>query len=137
MMDMPQSMDDINMVDDDVPQRNPLSPFAPMVEDEEMSPSEKRKKRDEEKEEPETDEDNRWSKRTHALLQNIATKLENQNGQVELDEMLKKGTSRKVAAAKFYSLLCLKKNQCIDIEQKEPYGDIMIKAGPNININTI
>lgn len=50
---------------------------------------------------------------------------------------MKKNTSRKIAASKFYSLLCLKKNQCVEVTQKEPYGEIRIQAGPNINVNMI
>lgn len=135
MMDIPQSMDDFGMQDDDIPMHNPLSPFASMTDDdEEGSPSEKRRKLTDEKDDMDADEDNKWSKRTHALLQTISHKLGNHTtGQVELDEMLKKGISRKVAAAKFYSLLCLKKNQCIDVAQEEPYGEIIITRGPNIH----
>ncbi|EFO83059.1 CRE-COH-1 protein [Caenorhabditis remanei] len=137
MMDMPQSMDDMSIPDDDVPQRNPLSPFADMTDDDDMGSAEKRRKLMDDKDDMEGDEDNRWSKRTHALLQSISAKLDANNGQIELDEMLKKGVSRKVAAAKFYSILCLKKNQCIDIEQKEPYGEINIRAGPNVDATVI
>uniref|UniRef100_A0A1I7TWE8 Rad21_Rec8_N domain-containing protein n=1 Tax=Caenorhabditis tropicalis TaxID=1561998 RepID=A0A1I7TWE8_9PELO len=140
-MDMPQSMDELNL-EDDVPMRNPLSPYATMTdgegeEEEDSSPAEKRRKVTTEGEkEEEGDEDNRWSKRTHALLQTINNKLAHQSvkqPQVELDDMFKKGTTRKTAAAKFYSLLCLKKNQCVEVEQQDPYGEIIIKPGPNIN----
>lgn len=126
------------------PERNPLSPFAPMIDEEESSPSEKRRKITDDKDEKDEmddsaiDEDNRWSKRTQTMLHTISSKLEHTSiGQIELDEVLKKGTSRKIAAQKFYSILCLKKNQCIDVEQKTPFGDIMIKAGPNINASLL
>ncbi|UMM42408.1 hypothetical protein L5515_018249 [Caenorhabditis briggsae] len=142
MCDIPQAFEPQQDISDDesIPQRNPLSPFTCTTDDEDGSPSEKKRKFADDKDDMDEsgiDEDNRWSKRTQLLLTTIAGKLDQNNGQIELDEMLKKGTSRKTAAAKFYSILCLKKNQCIDIEQKESYGDIVIKAGPNIDVSLI
>ncbi|PIC19133.1 hypothetical protein B9Z55_024783 [Caenorhabditis nigoni] len=142
MCDIPQAFEPQQDISDDesIPQRNPLSPFTCNTDDEDGSPSEKKRKFADDKDDMDEsgiDEDNRWSKRTQLLLTTIAGKLDQNDGQIELDEMLKKGTSRKTAAAKFYSILCLKKNQCIDIEQKESYGDIVITAGPNIDVSLI
>ncbi|PIO59422.1 Rad21 / Rec8 like protein [Teladorsagia circumcincta] len=51
---------------------------------------------------------------------------------ITLNDLLTKGSTRKTAAQKFYTLLVLKKSQAINVEQHAPYEDIYISAGPNI-----
>ncbi|VDM74542.1 unnamed protein product [Strongylus vulgaris] len=87
----------------------------------------------EEEEAVEGDEDHRWSKRTQNVLNAITAKLRSTNEtQITLNDLLTKGATRKTAAQKFYTLLVLKKSQAINVAQHEPYGDILISAGPNI-----
>ncbi len=40
-----------------------------------------------------------------------------------------KHNNRKQVASKFYTLLVLKKQQSITVDQTEPYGDILISQG--------
>uniref|UniRef100_A0A1I7WSU9 Rad21_Rec8 domain-containing protein n=1 Tax=Heterorhabditis bacteriophora TaxID=37862 RepID=A0A1I7WSU9_HETBA len=81
----------------------------------------------------EGDEDHRWTKRTQNVLNSIAGKLRSSGEeQISMTDLLTKGSTRKTAAQKFYTLLVLKKWQAIDVEQKSPYDDILISAGPNI-----
>jgi chromatin segregation and condensation protein Rec8/ScpA/Scc1 (kleisin family) len=41
-----------------------------------------------------------------------------------------RNSDRKQAAAKFYSLLVLKKQQAIELSQHAPYADIIAMVGP-------
>ncbi|KAK6761914.1 hypothetical protein RB195_022851 [Necator americanus] len=100
--------------------------------------SEKRRRKSEvriaeEEDAVEGDEDHRWSKRTQNVLNIIGVKLRlTDETQIVLSDLLTKGSTRKTAAQKFYTLLVLKKSQAISVEQREPYGEIFISAGPNI-----
>ncbi|KAK6031392.1 Rad21 / Rec8 like protein [Ostertagia ostertagi] len=99
----------------------------------------------------------RWSKRTQNVLNAIVTKIRTTGDAqitlndlltkgstrktaaqkfytllITLNDLLTKGSTRKTAAQKFYTLLVLKKSQAINVEQHAPYEDIYISAGPNI-----
>ena len=39
--------------------------------------------------------------------------------------------NRKQAAARFYTLLVLKKHKAVDVEQTDAFGDILITEGPH------
>lgn len=111
---------------------------SPVKEQEETHTPDKKKRKsanekiaEEEESILEGDEDHRWTKRTQGVLNSIATKLK-ANDEIVLADLLNKGSTRKNAAQKFYTLLVLKKWQAIDVRQDEPYGDIIISAGPNI-----
>lgn len=81
----------------------------------------------------EGEDDHRWTKRTQNVLNSITAKLKSSNEeQIALSDLLTKGSTRKTAAQKFYTLLVLKKWQAIDVRQDEPFGEIFITAGPNI-----
>ncbi|PIO74379.1 Rad21 / Rec8 like protein [Teladorsagia circumcincta] len=101
-------------------------------------PSEKRKRSMEgrpieEEEAMEGEDGYRWSKRTQNVLNAIVTKIRTTgDAQITLNDLLTKGSTRKTAAQKFYTLLVLKKSQAINVEQHAPYEDIYISAGPNI-----
>ncbi|GMT31598.1 hypothetical protein PFISCL1PPCAC_22895, partial [Pristionchus fissidentatus] len=110
---------------------------------EETSPPEKKKKRGDTSKLDKTvddddvaehgDDDHRWTKRTQNVLNTIATKIRaSEDGEITLADLLTKGSTRKTAAQKFYTLLVLKKWQAIDIQQSCPYGEITIKPGPQM-----
>ncbi|CAD6189372.1 unnamed protein product [Caenorhabditis auriculariae] len=119
-------------------------PVSPAKESDEFSPPEKKKRRAELQargaaaEEEEGDEDDhRWTKRTQNVLNSISGKIKsNADGEITLSDLLNKGSTRKTAAQKFYTLLVLKKWQAIEVEQAKPYEEITITAGPNIAQNS-
>uniref|UniRef100_A0A915PU82 Rad21/Rec8-like protein N-terminal domain-containing protein n=1 Tax=Setaria digitata TaxID=48799 RepID=A0A915PU82_9BILA len=79
------------------------------------------------------EDEHRWTKRTQNVLNSIATKIKaSVDGKILFTDLLTKGSTRKTAAQKFSMLLVLKKWQAIDLHQAEPYGEIVISAGPNI-----
>ncbi|GMR29872.1 hypothetical protein PMAYCL1PPCAC_00067, partial [Pristionchus mayeri] len=79
------------------------------------------------------DDDHRWTKRTQNVLNTIASKIRaSEDGEISLTDLLTKGSTRKTAAQKFYTLLVLKKWQAIDVVQGEPYGEIRILPGPQM-----
>ncbi|VDN91586.1 unnamed protein product [Brugia pahangi] len=92
------------------------------------------------------EDEHRWTKRTQNVLNSISTKIKaSSDGKVDIryrfsftqlsilfTDLLTKGSTRKTAAQKFSMLLVLKKWQAIDVQQAEPYGEIIISAGPNI-----
>ena len=47
---------------------------------------------------------------------------------------LSRNNNKKQAAAKFYSFLVLKKQQAIELNQAEPYSDIIATAGPRFHL---
>ena len=50
------------------------------------------------------------------------------NGKTIKFKELLKNNNRKQVAAKFHTLLMLKKEQLISVQQKKPYGDILIRS---------
>jgi cohesin complex subunit SCC1 len=49
-----------------------------------------------------------------------------------LNDLLSKRSTRKTAAQSFYALLELAKWQAIEVSQEEPYGEITIMEGPEM-----
>uniref|UniRef100_A0A8R1XTF6 Rad21/Rec8-like protein N-terminal domain-containing protein n=1 Tax=Onchocerca volvulus TaxID=6282 RepID=A0A8R1XTF6_ONCVO len=79
------------------------------------------------------EDEHRWTKRTQNVLNSISAKVKaSVDGKILFTDLLTKGSTRKTAAQKFSMLLVLKKWQAIDVQQAEPYGEIIISAGPNI-----
>lgn len=111
---------------------------SPVKEAEECPTSERKRRklnessRTEDDEAADGDEDHRWTKRTQGVLNSISSKLRSNGDEILLTDLLTKGSTRKTAAQKFYTLLVLKKWQAIDVRQEQPYGDIFVSAGPNI-----
>lgn len=68
------------------------------------------------------------NKRAAQMFISVRTRLQRNEG-MYLSEMTYKNT-KKQAAQKFYSLLVLKKFQALEIQQSEPYGDILVSRGP-------
>ncbi|CAI5454010.1 unnamed protein product [Caenorhabditis angaria] len=115
----------------------PVMQAAMELTDDSFSPTDKKKKRERlmEEEEPavDGDDDNRWSKRTQSVLNSIVNKINHsEEEEISLDDLLTKGSTRKTAAQKFYTLLVLKKWQAIELQQAEPYEEIFISTGPNV-----
>ncbi|XP_041360633.1 double-strand-break repair protein rad21 homolog isoform X2 [Gigantopelta aegis] len=83
---------------------------------------------------PETvqEEEQRWTKRT-AQMQHVFEIAFRQSDSLSFKEMARRH-NRKQAASRFYTLLVLKKHQCIVVEQTEPYGDIFIEKGPKFGM---
>ena len=73
-------------------------------------------------------EEKRWSKRTQQLI-HIFDRTLQFGGGASFKESISRN-NRKQVASKFYTLLVLKKQQAIEVQQDEPYGDIIINKGP-------
>ncbi|XP_061445311.1 meiotic recombination protein REC8 homolog isoform X3 [Rhineura floridana] len=63
----------------------------------------------------------------------ISVRLE-QAGEIEFDQLVPFVASRAVASRIFYICLVLAANQCLRLEQREPYGQIVIKPGPRFHL---
>lgn len=88
----------------------------------------------EEEEEDDDDDDNveiennkRWTKRTHQTLRTLQKGLKKKQPIYFTD--LTKKSNRKQAAYTFYTLLILRKEQAIDVQQSELFGSISIDRG--------
>ncbi|XP_078665625.1 double-strand-break repair protein rad21 homolog isoform X2 [Branchiostoma floridae x Branchiostoma belcheri] len=79
----------------------------------------------------EEQEERRLNKRTTQML-HVMDRTMGSTGSITFFEMTKKHT-RKQAASKFYTLLVLKKQTAIEVEQKEHFSDILITKGPKFN----
>ncbi|CAH1247816.1 RAD21 [Branchiostoma lanceolatum] len=79
----------------------------------------------------EEQEERRLNKRTTQML-HVMDRTMGSTGSITFFDMTKKHT-RKQAAAKFYTLLVLKKQTAIEVEQKEHFSDILITKGPKFN----
>ncbi|XP_035659203.1 double-strand-break repair protein rad21 homolog [Branchiostoma floridae] len=79
----------------------------------------------------EEQEERRLNKRTTQML-HVMDRTMGSAGSITFFEMTKKHT-RKQAASKFYTLLVLKKQTAIEVEQKEHFSDILITKGPKFN----
>uniref|UniRef100_A0AC35TYC5 Rad21_Rec8_N domain-containing protein n=1 Tax=Rhabditophanes sp. KR3021 TaxID=114890 RepID=A0AC35TYC5_9BILA len=80
------------------------------------------------------EEESKCSRRTHAILTSINNKLRHsEDEEINFTDLLTKSSSRKTAAQKFYALLELTKNLAIKVDQDEPYGNISICPGPQMN----
>ena len=75
----------------------------------------------------ETQEQKRWTKRAQQMLHTLNRELSKRN-EVGF-EKLSKGSSRKQAAYKFYTLLILNKEKAITVSEDGLYGKIVIGKG--------
>ncbi len=73
-------------------------------------------------------EQRRWTKRTQQVLRLLNRTLSKQDS-VEFKSVTLKCT-RKQAASRFYTCLLLAKEGTIQVEQPEPYAEIVIQKGP-------
>uniref|UniRef100_A0A668ABJ8 RAD21 cohesin complex component a n=1 Tax=Myripristis murdjan TaxID=586833 RepID=A0A668ABJ8_9TELE len=99
---------------------------------------EKKDESDEEEEEGQTgdqdQEEKRWNKRTQQMLHGLQRVMaKTGTDSVSLLDLCR-NNNRKQAAAKFYSFLVLKKQQAIEVNQSEPYSDIIATAGPRFHL---
>eukprot|EP00742_Colponemidia_sp_Colp-10_P004357 GILJ01004649.1.p1 GENE.GILJ01004649.1~~GILJ01004649.1.p1 ORF type:complete len:570 (-),score=150.44 GILJ01004649.1:162-1871(-) len=67
-----------------------------------------------------------WSQRSAKMLQLLQSELKGKTKTLSLNS-LTAGKDRKTAAGSFFELLVLKTRDFIDVEQREPFGDIKIK----------
>jgi cohesin complex subunit SCC1 len=79
----------------------------------------------------EEEDEQRYSKRTRGIAATIASKLKTHES-ITLNDLLSKRSTRKTAAQSFYALLELAKWQAIELSQDEPYGEITIMEGPEM-----
>ncbi|CAP25034.2 Protein CBR-SCC-1 [Caenorhabditis briggsae] len=75
------------------------------------------------------DDEGKWTKRANHILKKVSADIET-SGKAEFSSITATAKNRKQAAEQFYSLLSLAKSQAIQVEQSEPYGEILIKSGP-------
>ena len=73
-------------------------------------------------------EQRRWTKRTQQVLRVLDRNLSNKDS-VNFSSLTQKCT-RKQAASRFYTCLLLAKEGMVDVEQSEPYAEIVIHKGP-------
>lgn len=73
-------------------------------------------------------EQRRWTKRTQQVLRLLNRGLSKKDS-VDFSTLTQK-CSRKQAASRFYTCLLLAKEGTIDVEQSEPYAEIVIQKGP-------
>jgi len=79
------------------------------------------------------DNTKRWTKRTHQTLKTVQKGLTRKNPLYFTD--LTKKSNRKQAAYSFYTLLILSKEQALDIQQSELFGDITIDRGVKFDVH--
>lgn len=70
----------------------------------------------------------RWTKRTQQLMHTLKRELKNRKS-IGLD-VLSKQETRKQAACKFYSCLLLKRDNEVELQQKDAFGRILVLKGP-------
>merc|ERR1711971_803561 len=51
------------------------------------------------------------------------------------NELMKQGTKRQTVVGVFYELLVFKNSDLVDLQQREPYGDITITKTPNFHLH--
>ncbi|XP_077990059.1 double-strand-break repair protein rad21 homolog [Glandiceps talaboti] len=106
--------------DDDAPQM-PDSPDMSQDESDE----------DDDDDVSEDKEEKRWNKRTQQMIHVLQKQLQKQD-EITFNELSKKN-NRKQAASKFYTFLVLKKQNAINVQQSEPFGEILISRGPQFD----
>uniref|UniRef100_A0A8R1HHQ9 Rad21/Rec8-like protein N-terminal domain-containing protein n=1 Tax=Caenorhabditis japonica TaxID=281687 RepID=A0A8R1HHQ9_CAEJA len=74
------------------------------------------------------DDDGKWAKRSKHILKKISDNIE-VHGYADFSTVTSSAKNRKQAAEQFYSLLSLAKSRAVSVEQAEPYGEIVIRAG--------
>ncbi|VDK77333.1 unnamed protein product [Litomosoides sigmodontis] len=124
-----------------IPEEVPISAEEQLISKDVFTSPERKKERksrvertiDEDETGADGEDEHRWTKRTQNVLNSISAKIKaSADGKILFTDLLTKGSTRKTAAQKFSMLLVLKKWQTIDVQQAEPYGEIVISAGPNI-----
>jgi chromatin segregation and condensation protein Rec8/ScpA/Scc1 (kleisin family) len=70
----------------------------------------------------------RWTKRTQQLMHTLRRELKRRES-IALD-VLSKQESRKQVAVKFYSCLLLKRDNEVELQQKDAFGKIYVSKGP-------
>lgn len=131
--------------EEDVPPAVPDEPQTSLGKDLLSGPERKKERRsraertlDEEDTAADGEDANRWTKRTQNVLNSISTKLKtSETGKITFSDLLTKGSTRKTAAQKFYTLLVLTKCEAIDVHQSAPFEEIEITAGPNISTTSV
>lgn len=78
-------------------------------------------------------EERRWGKRSQQLLYMITRSFSGEREEASFKMMCQRNY-RKQVASKFYTLLVLKKQQAIIVDQPEPYADITIRKGPKFEL---
>jgi len=79
-------------------------------------------------------EEKRWNKRTQQMLHGLQRVMAKTGAESVSLLDLCRNNNKKQAAAKFYSFLVLKKQQAIELNQAEPYSDIIATAGPRFHL---
>ncbi|VDP71781.1 unnamed protein product [Echinostoma caproni] len=82
----------------------------------------------------ETLEERRLEKRSKVLLRMLRAHLQQQGWDDSLSlQSICAGNTKKQAASKFYTILLLRKQRAVELQQESAYADILISRGPNFN----
>ena len=81
----------------------------------------------------EEQEKRRWNKRTQQMMNILSRHMPESEDTTTFKTLLGRN-NRKQVASKFYTFLVLKKMQAVEVEQNEPYGDIIITRGPRFEM---
>ena len=84
-------------------------------------------------EDAEEQEERRWNKRTQYMMHLINRAMVQTGTAASFAEICARN-NRKQVASKFYALLVLKKQQAVEVQQSEPYGDIHVTRGPKFEV---
>ncbi|XP_024297573.1 double-strand-break repair protein rad21 homolog A isoform X2 [Oncorhynchus tshawytscha] len=79
-------------------------------------------------------EERRWNKRTQQMLHGLQRVMAKTGAQQISLLDLCRNNNKKQAAAKFYSFLVLKKQQAVELNQTEPYSDIIATPGTRFHL---
>ncbi|XP_064802939.1 double-strand-break repair protein rad21 homolog A-like [Oncorhynchus masou masou] len=133
-VDLPQ----VDLPQVDLPPEESLN-LTQLVPELDLLDKEKKDKDDSDEEEEEGDptqdqEEKRWNKRTQQMLHGLQRVMAKTGAEQVSLLALCRDNNKKQAAAKFYSFLVLKKQQAIELNQTEPYSDIIATAGPRFHL---
>lgn len=78
------------------------------------------------------EQEKQWNKRSLQMQHSLEIAFR-YNEKLSFKELTRKH-NRKQAASRFYSLLVLKKHQSVNLDQTEPFGDILITKGPRFGL---
>ncbi|KAJ8013390.1 hypothetical protein DPEC_G00052770 [Dallia pectoralis] len=128
------SMPQVEMPPEESLNLTQLVPELDLLEKEKKDKEDSEEEEEEEGDPNQDQEEKRWNKRTQQMLHGLQRVMAKTGvEQVSLLE-LSKNNNKKQAAAKFYSFLVLKKQQAIELNQAEPYSDIIATAGPRFHL---
>ncbi|XP_045180950.1 double-strand-break repair protein rad21 homolog isoform X2 [Mercenaria mercenaria] len=82
--------------------------------------------------EDEEQEEQRWTKRTEQMQHTLDQGFR-YTDELSFKDMARK-LNRKQVTSKFYTLLVLKKHKVVEVNQTEPFGDILIGKGPKFGM---